>query len=130
MENICNILTINRITIDLKNSVIKFPNELIKCKFNNKDILKHVLLRSSMILSFYETFNKEGFKDEDIKYGEFRNGEGWLAINFKNHLQINTHYDYENNYVSLGVNLERKISFMNIIKKITYNDILNLKNLF
>lgn len=130
LENICNVLTINRITIDLKNSVIKFPNELIECKFNNKDILKHVLLRSSMILSFYETFSKVGFKDKDIKYGEFRNGEGWLAINFKNHLQINTGYNYENNYVSLGVNLERKSTFKNIIKNITRNDILNLKKLF
>ncbi len=125
LENICNVLTINRITIDLKNSVIKFPNELIECKFNNKDILKHVLLRSSMILSFYDAF-----KDKKIDYGEFRDGRGWLAVNFKNHLQINTNYNYENNYVSLGVNLERKNPFRNIIKNITRNDILNLEKLF
>ncbi len=120
-ENICSKLTINRVTADLEKACL--PNELIKCEFNNKDILKQILLRSSMILSFYEEF-----ENNEIKHGEFRNGEGWLAVNFKNHLQINTWYEEKTIYV--GVNIERKEPFRNLIKNLTVENKNQLKTLF
>ena len=121
-EEIRTELTINRVTADLKISKAWLPNELIECKFNNKDFLKQILLRSSMILSFCEAF-----KDREIKHGEFRNGGGWLAVNFKNNLQINTWYEEKTKWVYLGVNMEKKEPFINLIKNLTVEDKNQLK---
>jgi len=124
-EKIHTELTINRVTADFKKSKVRLPNELIECKFNNKDILKHILLRSSMILSFYEAF-----KDKKIEYGEFRDGGGWLAVNFKNNLQINTWYEEETKWTYFGVNIERRSPFKNLIKNLTVENKKRLKTLF
>jgi hypothetical protein len=125
LDMICKELTINRVTADFEKLGVGLPNELIECKFNNKDISNQVLLRSSMILSFYEAF-----KDKEINHGEFRDGGGWLAVNFKNNLQINTWYEEKTKWVYLGVNMERREPFKNLVRKLTKEGKNRLKPLF
>lgn len=123
-------LTINRIAADLENSRAKFLEVLIESRFNDEDALKGVLLRSSMILSFYDAFKdapkyedfKDTFKHEDIKHGEFQHGGGWLAVNYKNNVQINTWYDPKTRWVCLGVNIERRDPFEKMIKELPKED--------
>jgi hypothetical protein len=130
LERVRTELTINRITADLENSRAKFPERLIESRFNDEDSLKGVLLRSSMILSFYDAFKDapkyedftDTFKHEDIKHGEFWDGGGWLAVNYKNNVQINTWYDPKTRWVCLGVNIEIKDSFRDMIEELSMED--------
>jgi len=125
LEKVLEVLTINRITANFEKFEISFPEKLTECKFYNKGVSENILLRSSMILSFHEIF-----KNKNVRDGEFRHGEGWLAVNFRNNLQMNTWYEEESKSVYLGVNIERKSSFRNLVRNLTEEKKKQLKKLF
>ncbi len=122
--DICNQLSINRIQIDDKIQNIKFPTTFKKSRFTDDNNEKSVQLRSSMILSFVDVFGKR-----NVIFGEFRNGGGWLAVNYTNNLQIHTYYDMDKEVVKVGLNLEHKKPFIKLVNRIRIDDLYELESI-